>query len=92
MSASEAIDKIRSSDPNTWLYIQGNLNGFGWYNGILIADKHNLYCPPPKLSITVDQAADIMSRFIEKKQGIGKEPVGGVLLYSLIDTFPCGEK
>lgn len=51
-----------------------------------------LFCIPPKLAMTVEQAEDIMMRFANKRNLRGSMPVSIALLGGLEDTFPCEPK
>jgi hypothetical protein len=49
-----------------------------------------LFCLPPKLSLTVDQTADIVTREAKEHGGnINETPIVIILLQGLIKTFPC---
>jgi hypothetical protein len=54
--------------------------------------KDPLFCIPPNLAMTVEQAEDIMLRFADKRSLKGGTPVSIALLGGLEDTFPCEPK
>jgi len=88
-SASEAIAKIKGGDPIDSLFVLGLVVGMGSANAYLSASgKPPLYCQPEKLAITAKQAGDILERYV-KKTPDKDLPVDTVLLYALIDVFPC---
>jgi hypothetical protein len=51
-----------------------------------------LFCIPPNLAMTVEQAEDIMMRFANKRNLQGNMPIGVALLGGLEETFPCEPK
>jgi hypothetical protein len=70
----------------------------GLYNGLLMASiemsldrKGELFCPPEHMTMTTEQIADILDRYIAKN--LGKMPpdpsISIVLLAAMKETFPC---
>ena len=51
-----------------------------------------LFCIPPNLALTVEQAEDIMLRFADKRNLKGSTPVSTILLGGLMETFPCAKE
>jgi hypothetical protein len=70
------------------LYLKGVVDGLIAYSVAQNA-RDRLFCIPPKMAITVEQAEDIMLQYAEKKQLPGTVPVGVPLLGGLKDAFPC---
>jgi hypothetical protein len=72
-----------------------------WIDGLksgLIASNANLrhggmppmFCLPPNLALTVEQAEDILQRAAKKVRKVPDDmPVSIILLDGLKDTFPC---
>jgi Ssp1 endopeptidase immunity protein Rap1a len=70
------------------LYLKGVVDGLIAYSAA--QDRRNrLFCIPPKVAITVEQAEDIMLRYAEQKQLPGTVPIAVPLLRGLKDAFPC---
>ena len=65
------------------LYLKGVVDGLIAYSVAQDA-RDRFFCIPPKMTITVDQAEDIMLRYAEKRQLPGTVPIG-----SFKDAFPC---
>jgi len=74
----------------------------GLYNGLLMASiemslngKGDLFCPPEHMTMTTEQIADILDRYIAKNMGkMPPDPpiglvIGLVLLAAMKETFPC---
>ena len=74
------------------VYLAGALSGISWVNSELIhIGKAPLFCDPPKLTITNEQAEDIMMRESEKISNPDDFPVPLLLMKGLEDTFPCNK-
>jgi hypothetical protein len=73
------------------LYLKGVVDGLIAYSVAQNA-KDRLFCIPPKMAITVDQAENIMLQYAETKQLPGNVPVGVPLLAGLKDAFPCAKE
>lgn len=73
------------------LYLAGVRDGLIAYS-VRQDAKDRLFCIPPKMVLTTEQAEDIMLRFAEKKQLLGNIPIGVPLLGGLAETFPCDER
>jgi hypothetical protein len=57
--------------------------------------QSKVFCVPPKLALPPEQIADIAEKYLDKHPQDAAQPSGLyplVILYSLIDTFPCGKK
>jgi hypothetical protein len=74
------------------LYLDGLKDGLILFS---VLQKENgqkpLFCVPPKLAVTVEQAEDIMLRFANKKGLPENGPVDILLLGGLKEAFPCNE-
>ncbi len=92
-SASETVAKIKAGAPVESLFVVGLLVGMGAVNAY-IKGRGNppLYCQPENLSVTAPQAGDILERYLKKIPGNKNTSVDIVLLYALIDVFPCKAK
>jgi hypothetical protein len=72
------------------LYLNGVKEGLLAFNTKIESDgKDPYFCLPNKLALTTDKAEDIMLRTANKRRLRDDTPVASVLLYGLIDTFPC---
>jgi hypothetical protein len=73
------------------LYLDGVMEGLETANSMLVSNgSPPLYCMPPKLAITEDQAEDIMLRTAKKVSNVDDYPISILLLVGLRETFPCG--
>ena len=83
-------------------YLQGMGDGFFWVNGDLKAHgKQLLYCQPEKLTLGVDNYAQVLESYLptlEKNiksssqkgwKTVDDVPLGFALLQALQDAFPC---
>jgi len=70
------------------VYLKGVVDGLIAFSVAQDA-RDRLFCIPPKMAITVEQAEDIMLRYAEKRQLPGTVPIGVPLLGSFKDAFPC---
>jgi len=70
------------------LYLKGVVDGLIAYS-VAQNTRDRLFCIPPKMAITIEQAEDIMLQYAEKRQVPGTAPVGVPLLGGLKDAFPC---
>jgi len=73
------------------LYLAGVRDGLIAYS-VRQDAKDRLFCLPPTMVLTTEQAENIMLRFAEKKQLPGNTPIGLPLLGGLAETFPCAER
>ncbi|WP_297799527.1 hypothetical protein [uncultured Brevundimonas sp.] len=72
------------------LYISGVENGFKWANASAeLTHGVKLYCAPPELALTEDQIVSILDRYIEKESPEDSDPLGMILMFALMDVFPC---
>jgi hypothetical protein len=76
------------------IYLAGVRDGLETVNGSLVAQGASpLFCMPPTLALTAEQAADIVTRTPGKATcNIDDMPIGIILLKGLKETFPCGEQ
>ena len=75
------------------LYFDGVKDGLIAFNVALVLDgKSPLFCLPPKMGMTVEQADDIMMRMAETAAPDPHTPISSVLLAGLRETFPCAAK
>jgi hypothetical protein len=70
------------------LYLKGVVDGLIAYSVAQNA-RDRLFCLPPKMAITVEQAEDIMLQYAEKRQLPGTVPIGVPMLGGLKEAFPC---
>jgi hypothetical protein len=88
--ANDAIERYRLGDPAMFAFLAGNVNGLIWANTSLRSNDHaGLFCVPPSVPISVQQAVEVMSKRIKENPAEGQLPVGSLLLQSLKETFPC---
>jgi hypothetical protein len=73
------------------LYLAGVRDGLIAYS-VRQDAKDRLFCLPPTMVLTTEQAEDIMLRFAEKRQLPGNIAIGLPLLAGLKETFPCDKK
>ena len=72
------------------LILGGVMDGLIAYNQYLLAEKREpAFCLPVNLVLTVQQADDIMLRWIEKNPTPTNMPISVPLLLALRETFPC---
>ena len=77
-------------------YINGVGNGIDWSNTIMkVKIGNQLYCPPEKLALSVENYIRILDDEIEKREKsvgfekVQEEPIEMDLLLGLLATFPC---
>jgi hypothetical protein len=88
--ANDAIERYRLGDPGMFAFLAGNVNGLIWANAKLRSNDHvELFCVPPSISLSVQQAVEIMAKHIQEDPAEGQLPVGPLMLQSLKETFPC---
>jgi hypothetical protein len=72
------------------VYLDGLSDGFITLNVALAQEgKAPLFCMPPKMSLTAEQADDILRREAKRVPPSDDMPIGIVLLAGLRETFPC---
>lgn len=73
------------------LFIAGMLNGFVWANAHVERrlGLPPLYCTPPRLTLTAEQAADILRRYVQRNPEFATQLAGFAMMEALRDTFPC---
>ena len=84
------------------LYILGVGGGLAWANAFLKTNGaspiYSIYCQPPRLVLGADNYFRILDDEIErvrKKNGFQETqdcPIEPLLLYGLMNTFPCNNK
>ena len=88
--ANDALERYRLGDPAMFAFLAGNVNGLIWANANLRGSGHTeLFCPPAPISLSVQQAVDIMSKHIKENPAEGELPVGSLMLQGLRDSYPC---
>jgi hypothetical protein len=50
---------------------------------------HSMFCLPPKLAVTLEQAENILIRAAKRIPDPGSMPISILLLAGFKDTFPC---
>ncbi len=82
-----------SSDRQIKTLIGAQLRAFGAANDYSdVVNKKAFYCMPSKLALTVEQANDILARYIVAYPDFAQRPADDMallLLMSLVDAFPC---
>jgi hypothetical protein len=73
------------------LYLAGVRDGLMAYS-VRRGAKDPVFCLPPDLVLTTEQAEDIMLRTAEKRHTLGSTPIGVPLLLGLAETYPCDAK
>lgn len=81
------------------MYVVGALEAMEWVNGEAdMSRTPRIFCPPSRLVLNADNAADIIVREYTKNKRVyedqrfqrtGRAAVSLVLLMGLKDTFPC---
>jgi hypothetical protein len=88
-TASEIVDGFKSNDRFAIGYMQGLLDGYNAVNHIEQHDNNALYCPPNGLVITIDQADDILSRYLKKNPITRDFAADFVFIAAFKEIFPC---
>jgi len=90
-SASDTVDGAAVGDKFYVGYLQGLLDSYETVNYYLaqLNDVNLLYCKPGGLVLTLDQARDIFSRYVEKHPIEGGFAIKAVILVAFKDVFPC---
>jgi len=84
------LREIDKGDELMLRLLDGYANGFLWANVFLAQDKAKpFFCAPGKLSITAQQNADILRKYIAGHPGDGDLPAGFALMLAYKATFPC---
>lgn len=90
MTASYWAAAVERSDRIYLSGLRGIADGIEWSNTRLKTNgQKQLYCPPEKLAMTVDQYRSIFVRYVKENPSEGKFPAGLVMLEALVETFPC---
>jgi hypothetical protein len=88
--ANDAVERYRLGDPAMFAFLAGNVNGLIWANTNLRSNDHTeLFCVPATVSLSVQQAVDLMLKRIKENPTDGQLPAGSLMLQSLKDAFPC---
>ena len=75
------------------LYLTGVMEGLLTFNAKLATDgKPKLFCLPPKMEVTTQQAAEIMMHQAKDVPDADNYPISILLLAGLTDTFRCEEQ
>ncbi len=73
------------------VYLDGLKDGLIIFNTALArSGAAPLFCLPPKMALTPDQADDVLMREAKSNPTPDDMPIGIVLLAGLRKTFPCG--
>ena len=83
--------KLREANENfSDVYLSGVLDGMTWMSAASTVMKGKpVYCAPPKLVITPEQALRIMDDYTTEHKPDPTDDSAFVLLKALADTFPC---
>jgi hypothetical protein len=90
-------DKARLTELK--VYIRGLGEGVAWANTFLETSKKPLlFCPPAKLFLGTQNYIDIIEAQIRdrvntfQKDELDEQEIGMLLVFGLMDTFPCNSK
>jgi hypothetical protein len=90
LSALDAVNRYKHGDHEVVLFVEGLYNGIAWSNTFIISGRNSaLYCQPHSVVLKPKQIFEIVERYITRIPADEHLPLGGVLLYALIDAFPC---
>lgn len=95
MTASAFVATYEKANPEDrdWLetILATQEEGMAWSNAVLQKGIGGtpLYCSPPAIVLAGGQLIDILTRAVEDSPAYADMPFGIVLLYSLMDAFPC---
>jgi hypothetical protein len=71
-------------------YLLGLEDAFGWANSHQIKSGVGpTYCPPEKLTLTVQDDVNILKQFITAHPETADYPTGLIFRHALQDRFPC---
>jgi hypothetical protein len=77
----------------TRIALTGMLYSLSWGNSFLqTAKREPFYCPPPNMSITGDQAMQILKAAVVERPKVAQQPLGFALIVELSRAFPCPER
>ncbi|WP_394101601.1 Rap1a/Tai family immunity protein [Xanthobacter wiegelii] len=90
-SGADMVRQLKLSPELARTYIEGLSSGIDWTNTAISTMKKGspLFCPPPNISITIEQVENILIRYLANKPSEAQYPVGFVMLKAFRDTFPC---
>jgi hypothetical protein len=72
------------------IYLGGVKEGVVMFDAELAVEgRQRLFCMPDNLSVTFDQAENIMMREAQKRTDPDNVPISLLLINGLKDTFPC---
>lgn len=87
------VSLLKHENPSFRVRLNGIEKGLSAANAeLILTGRRPLYCQPSKMAITVEQASDILKRYVDRHPLIGKMDIGGansVFLRAMQDTFPC---
>jgi hypothetical protein len=90
ISTQDALKDYDSGSKIVITYIQGLRQGLEWANaGNRHINQRPLYCPPPKLALSLQQYVSVLKDYMSKHPQLNEEPVGASLLMAAQDAFPC---
>ena len=89
ISASDAIEKIKSRDEATISFVFGVYTGIYRANKSLISNhRSSLYCQPTVFVADGPNVIDILESFVNRFPAFKQQPVGVVMLDALVSLFP----
>jgi hypothetical protein len=89
-AATDFLKSLDGGDESGLVYLNGIAQGIDWTEALLEqSGRKRLYCGPEKLSFTPDQYASILREYVKRNPKAGGLPIGGAMLFAMIDTFPC---
>ena len=73
--------------------IQDEYYGMIWVNTYLSLKGENerLWCPPPDDVLSGAELLQLMQTFVDENPQFGDSPFGAVILFAVLDKFPCAE-
>ena len=84
------LDRIEDGDSVYREVLHAYADGMSWANVLLQeTGKEPLFCPPEDLSISAEQHADLLRRFVRDNPAAATSPAGLVMLFALQSAFPC---
>jgi hypothetical protein len=95
-SVGITADKYTQYATQPWFksYMHGVGQGYGWANAQLeLRGQALLFCQPRKLSLTQENLANLLDRYLTAQLEAGKNPTSlmlePLLLQALQEAFPC---
>ena len=73
--------------------IQDEYYGMIWVKTYLFlkGDNEGLWCPPPEDVLSGAELLQLMKAFVAENPQYGDSPFGAVILFAVLDKFPCAE-